>query len=518
MLFKYWKSDLQSSLVVFLVALPLCLGIALASNAPLAAGLYAGIIGGIIIGSLSGSQISVSGPAAGLTVIVITSIQTLGTFQAFTLAVFIAGFIQIAFSIFKGGAIGDYFPSSVIKGMLAAIGIILILKQFPHAVGFDSSFMGSESFNEASGENTFSQLFVALKYFHPGAVVISLLSMALMLSWEKMALKGVKFFQLIPGALVAVLLSVVVNILFGFISTDLVISGDHLVSLPFKGGIDDFVAGFRMPDWSFLSNVKVYTVALTIALVGSLESLLSIDAADKIDNDGRVTNKNRELFAQGVGNSISGLIGGLPITAVIVRTSANVSAGARSKLSAIMHGFWLLACVILIPNVLNKIPLSALAAVLILVGYKLTKVELIKKMYHKGMNQFIPFAVTIVAILLTDLLVGIFIGVIVGFIFVLRSNVHKSIVMVKEGNMHLIKFYKDVSFLQKASLQKMFNSIPDGSSVLLDGSNTVFVDEDIVDLIEDFIKRSKCSGTTVELKKSSLALCPLFLETHNGSN
>jgi MFS superfamily sulfate permease-like transporter len=516
MLFKYWKSDVQSSLVVFLVALPLCLGIALASGAPMAAGLYAGIIGGLVVGSLSGSHISVSGPAAGLTVIVIGAIQSLGSFQAFTLAVFISGFIQIAFSLFKGGAIGDYFPSSVIKGMLAAIGIILILKQFPHAIGFDASFMGSESFNEAAGENTFSQLLMALKSVHPGAVVISLLSMALMMSWEKMALKGVKFFQFIPGALVAVLLSIVINVLFGFISTDLVISGDHLVSLPFTGGLSDFVSGFAMPDWSFLSNVKIYTVALTLALVGSLESLLSIDAADKIDESGRATDKNRELFAQGVGNSLSGLIGGLPVTAVIVRTSANVSAGAKSKLSAILHGVWLLACVVMIPNLLNMIPLSALAAVLILVGYKLTKIELIKKMYHKGMNQFIPFMITIVAILLTDLLMGIFIGVIAGFIFVLRSNVHKSIVMVKEGNMHLIKFYKDVSFLQKASLQKMFNSIPDGSMVLLDGSNTVFVDEDIVDLIEEFIKRGKNSEITVELKKSSLALCPMFKEVHNG--
>lgn len=516
MLFKYWKSDVQSSLVVFLVALPLCLGIALASNAPLAAGLYAGIIGGLVVGSLSGSHISVSGPAAGLTVIVIGAIQSLGSFQAFTLALFISGFIQIAFSIFKGGAIGDYFPTSVIKGMLAAIGIILILKQFPHALGFDASFMGSESFNEASGENTFTQLLIAFKSIHPGAVVVSLLAMALMMTWEKLALKGFKFFQFVPGALVAVLLSVVLNMLFPLISSDLVISGNHLVSLPFAGGLGDFVAGFAMPDWSYFSNVKVYTVAITLALVGSLESLLSIDAADKIDESGRVTDKNRELLAQGVGNSLSGLIGGLPVTAVIVRTSANATAGAKSKLSAILHGVWLLACVVLIPNLLNQIPLSALAAVLILVGYKLTKIELIKKMYHKGMNQFIPFMITILAILLTDLLVGIFIGVVAGFIFVLRSSVHKSIVMVKEGNLHLIRFHKDVSFLQKASLQKMFNSVPDGAMVLLDGSNTVFVDEDIVDLIEEFIKRGKSSNISVELKKSSLALCPLFKDDQNG--
>lgn len=517
MLFKNWKSDFQSSLVVFLVALPLCLGIALASNAPMAAGLYAGIIGGIVIGAVSGSSISVSGPAAGLTVIVAGAIQSLGSFEAFTLAVLISGVIQILFSVFRGGVIGDYFPSSVIKGMLAAIGIILILKQFPHAVGYDADFMGDESFEEKSGGNTFTQLILAFKMFHPGAVVIALIAMAIMMTWENKA-KNYRFFQLIPGALVAVFTSVALNYGFGFISNDLVISGDHLVSLPFNGGFSDFFGGFNMPDWSHLSNPKVYAAAITIALVGSIESLLSVDAADKIDEEGRVTDKNRELLAQGVGNSLSGLIGGLPITAVIVRTSANASAGAKSKLSAIMHGFWLMLCVIFIPTLLNMIPLAALAAVLILVGYKLTKPELIKKMYDKGWNQFIPFVVTIVAILLTNLLMGILIGIVVGFVFVIKSNMHKSIVMVREDELYLIKFYKDVSFLQKATLQKFLGSIPENSSVILDGSTSVFVDEDIVDVIEDFMKRGKCSGINVELKKSSLALCPLFQERLNGTN
>lgn len=518
MLFKNWKSDFQSSLVVFLVALPLCLGIALASNAPMAAGLYAGIIGGIIIGTFSGSSISVSGPAAGLTVIVAGAIQTLGSFEAFTLAVFISGLLQIIFSLFKGGTIGDYFPTSVIKGMLAAIGIILILKQFPHAVGYDSDFMGDESFEEKSGGNTFSQLLQAFRLFHPGAVVVSLIAMAIMMTWENQAARKIKFFQLIPGALVAVIFSIVLNFSFGFISSDLVLSGEHLVTLPFSGGFGDFFGGFNMPDWSQMTNPKIFAAGVTIALVGSIESLLSVDAADKIDEEGRVTDKNRELLAQGIGNSLSGLIGGLPITAVIVRTSANVTAGAKSKLSAIFHGLWLMLCVIFIPHLLNMIPLAALAAVLLLVGYKLTKPELIKKMYEKGMNQFIPFAFTIFAILFTNLLMGILIGIVVGFVFVIKSNMHKSIVMVKEENMFLIKFYKDVSFLQKATLQKIFGGIPENATVILDGSTSVFVDDDIVDVIEEFMKRGKCTGIDVQLKKSSLALCPLFQENVNGTN
>lgn len=511
MLFRSWKKDFQSSVVVFLVALPLCLGIALASGAPLAAGIYAGIIGGVVIGAISSSPISVSGPAAGLTVIVASAIQSLGSFEALAMAVFLSGVIQIIFSLLKGGVIGDYFPSSVIKGMLAAIGIILILKQLPHAIGYDASFMGDESFAQQSGGNTFSQLLYALKVCHPGAVIISFLSLGIMLSWEKIAAKGVKFFQLIPGALVAVVVAILVNKLFTSYP-QFIIEGNHLVSLPFNGGLSDFLGGIKLPEWSLLANPGVYTVAFTLAIVGSLESLLSVNAADKIDEQGRVTDKNRELLAQGVGNALSGFIGGLPATAVIVRTSANATAGAKSKLSTIFHGVWLLLCVIFVPHILNLIPLSALASVLLLVGYKLTKPELIKKMYARGMNQFIPFAVTIVAILFTNLLMGIMIGIVVGFIFVIYSNIHKSIVLVHEDNCYLVRFHKDVSFLQKPELQKIFGGINQGASVVIDGSNAVFVDEDIIDTIEDFIKRGQAQGINVQLKKSSLALCPLFKE------
>lgn len=509
--FNNWKQDLQSSVVVFLVALPLCLGIALASGAPLASGLIAGIVGGIVVGSVSGSQLSVSGPAAGLTVIVAGAISSLGSFEALTVSVFLAGILQIIFSFVKGGKIGDYFPSSVIKGMLAAIGIILILKQFPHAVGYDADFMGDESFYQGDGQNTFSEIIRAFGAIHMGSVIVALISFLIMMGWEQGAKKS-QFFKLIPGALVAVIVSVVTNEIFKLSSSSLVINPEHLVQLPFSGGFADFWAGLKSPDWNILSNPQVYISAITIAIIASIESLLSVEAADKIDEEGRVTSKNRELLAQGVGNSISGLLGGLPVTAVIVRTSANVAAGAKSNLSAVLHGLWLFLCIVSIPHILNLIPLSCLAMVLILVGYKLTKPAIIKAMYKKGWNQFVPFAVTVIAIVLTDLLIGIGIGMVVGFVFVIRSSMHKSIVLVNDEKEWLIRFHKDVSFLQKSFLVETLSKIPEGASVVIDGSKSVYVDADIEDIIEEFMKRARCSGIKVELKKSSLALSPIFKE------
>ncbi len=410
-MFDHWKKDFQSSVVVFLVALPLCLGIALASQAPMSSGLIAGIIGGIVIGSLSGSPISVSGPAAGLTVIVASSIQQLGSFEMFAAAVFLSGMLQIAFGAFRGGTIGDYFPTSVIRGMLAAIGLILILKQFPHAVGYDADFMGDESFQESGGQNTFTRLLKSIQMTHVGAIVISMVSFLIIVGWEKLADRGMKFFQMIPGALIAVISGVVLGEVFSEIP-NLTLRGEQFVSLPENG-----FSGSRtyFPGISNLFNFKVIIVAFTLSLVGSLESLLSVDAADKLDAEGRITDKNRELIAQGVGNSLSGLLGGLPITAVIVRTSANSNAGARTRLSAVLHGLWLLVAVMTIPHILNQIPLAALATILILVGYKLVKPKLVKEMYRRGWAQFIPFAATIIAILFTDLLTGIGIGMVVGF-------------------------------------------------------------------------------------------------------
>lgn len=483
---RFWRKDFLSSLVVFLVALPLCLGIALASNAPLSSGLYAGIIGGIVIGFFSGSGVSVSGPAAGLTVIVVNSIETLGSFEAFTLAVVLSGILQIVFGFFKGGRIGDYFPSSVIRGMLAAIGIILIMKQIPHAIGN----------TEAS-------------FYHQGILLVSLISIGMMLLWEKLA-KTKKFFQLVPGPLVAVVLSIFLGTALS--QTGFAIPQEFFVQLPFSGGVDAFFGGMTSPDWTKVIEPKILTIAVTLALVGSLESLLSIEAGDKIDPQGRKTNKNKELLAQGVGNTLSGLIGGLPITAVIVRTSANVAAGAKTKLSAILHGVWLFLCVVSIPHVLNLIPLGALASVLLLVGYKLTKPALFKEIYAKGMNQFLPFVVTILAILATDLLVGILIGMTVGFMFVLRTSTSQSIVIVNEENRYLLRFHKDVSFLHKERLNEAFAVIPEKSYVIIDGSAQVDVDQDIEELIREFVKKCQLSGGIVELKKSRMALCPLFRE------
>lgn len=511
-MFDHWKKDFQSSVVVFLVALPLCLGIALASQAPMSSGLIAGIIGGIVVGFLSGSPISVSGPAAGLTVIVASSLQQLGSFELFAVSVFLSGLLQIAFGVFRGGTIGDYFPTSVIRGMLAAIGLILILKQFPHAVGYDADYMGDESFQEPGGLNTFTRLLNTLQMTHTGAILISLVSFGIIIIWEKAGEKGNKFFKMIPGALISVLSGVILAKVFQSMP-ELALRGEHFVSLPGNGFAD---AQFFIPKPQDLFNYKVLVVAFTISLVGSLESLLSVDAADKLDSDGRITDKNRELIAQGVGNSLSGLLGGLPITAVIVRTSANSTAGAKTRLSAIVHGLWLLLAVISIPHILNLIPLAALATILILVGYKLVKPKLVKDMYRKGWAQFIPFGTTVFAILFTDLLTGIAIGMVVGFFYVIKTNLHKAVVLVKDENLYLIRFYKDVSFLQKASIQKMLRSIPSGSSVMIDGSSSVFVDNDIVDLVEDFVEKAKANDITVTLKKSPLSLSPLFKEIQNG--
>lgn len=501
----HWKKDFQSSLVVFLVALPLCLGIALASQAPMSSGLIAGIVGGIVIGFLSGSPISVSGPAAGLTVIVAASLQSLGSFELFLAAVFLSGIFQILFGVFRGGAIGDYFPSSVIRGMLAAIGLILILKQLPHAVGYDADYMGDESFEETGGLNTFSRLLLTLKMVHPGAIFISLVSLVVILFWERMALKGKKFFQLIPGPLVAVASGIL-------LAPSLTLRPEQFVSLPLSG----LEAKLFLPDLATLLDPRVIGTAITLALVASLESLLSVDAADKLDEAGRITDKNRELFAQGVGNTVSGILGGLPVTAVIVRTSANANSGARTKLSAILHGVWLLLAVVTIPQFLNLIPLAVLATVLILVGYKLVKPSMVREIFGKGWDQFIPFSVTVAAIMLTDLLTGIGIGMVVGFFFVMKTNIHKAVVMVSEDDHYLIRFHKDMTFVQKAHLQRILRSIPDGAQVMIDGSTSVFVDHDIADLVRDFVRRGPSQNIVVTLKKSSLALCPLFKEESHG--
>lgn len=493
------KYDIPSSIVVFLVAIPLCLGIALASGAPMMSGLIAGIVGGIVVASFSGSNLSVSGPAAGLTTIVLAAIAQLGSYEAFLCAVVLGGFFQILLGIFRAGTIGHFFPSAVIKGMLSAIGLILILKQIPHALGYDKDFEGDESFIQADGENTFSEILNALNYLSPGAILISVVSIIVLVMWDRNSIKNHGFLKFVPGPLLVVIFGVAANAIFQASIPSLAISAEHLVTLP---GASEFFRQMTFPDFSHFGNPDVYIVAVTLALVASLESLLSIEAADKLDEFKRITPLNRELRAQGIGNMVSGLIGGLPVTAVIVRSSANINAGARTKASAIMHGLLLLTAVLAIPSILSLIPLSALAAILIVTGFKLTKPALYRQMFRKGWDQFLPFVITIVAILLTNLLIGIFIGIAVGLFFVLKTNFHEAISVIKDANNYLLRLNKDVTFLNKALLRRTFERIPDNTTLIIDGGNSMFIDNDIIETIDDFMLNAPSRNIKVEIKKS----------------
>ncbi|HEX6226908.1 MAG TPA: SulP family inorganic anion transporter [Chryseolinea sp.] len=507
---KNFNHDLPASIVVFLVALPLCLGVALASGAPLFAGIIAGVVGGIVVGSISGSALSVSGPAAGLTTIVLSSITTMGSFEAFLTTVVLAGIIQFILGVFKAGTIGNYFPSSVIKGMLAAIGLILILKQIPHAIGYDKDFEGDESFIQADGQNTFTEIVHAFGYINFGAVIVFAFSMLILIMWERPAIKNHKFSTLLPAPLFVVATGLLLNIIFLNAFPALAIEQEHLVSLPVAESLGSFINQFELPDFSVIGKKETWTIAFTIAIVASLESLLSIDAVDKLDPFKRTSPLSRELKAQGIANAVSGLIGGLPVTAVIVRSSANVAAGARTRTSAVTHGLLLLLTALFIPTFLNKIPLASLAAILLMVGYKLAKPSLIRNMYLKGKDQFIPFAVTIIAILLTDLLIGITIGILVGLFFVLKTNFHRALFSVNENGNYLIRLTKDVSFLNKALLRQTFKEIPDGANVIIDGARSAFIDQDILETINDFRESASNRDISVELKQTVTAYNPFF--------
>lgn len=503
---NYLKSlvtDFPSAMVVFLVALPLCLGIALGSNAPLFSGIIAGIVGGIVIGIISGSQLSVSGPAAGLTAIVVVAIGKLQVFEAFLLAVVIGGVLQLILGFIKAGVLGDYIPSGVIKGMLAAIGLILILKQLPHLVGYNVDFPGDESFKQTDGENTFTELFNAFSNIMPLAFGIGILSILIQVVWDKYLAKLHKAFSLIPSPLIVVLAAVVINEAIRGSNPSLALNEAHLVNIPIAGSFAEFTSFFTAPDLSYLGNITVWTTALTLAIVASLETLLNIQAADELDPYKRVTPTNRELKAQGVGNIVSGLIGGLPITSVIVRTSANINAGAKTKMSAVLHGIFLLLSVAFIPTILNLIPLSALAGILIYTGYKLAKPKIFKEFYSKGMGQFLPFVITILAILFTDLLVGILIGCVVGLFFVMRSNFQSAVFVVNDSNKYLFRLRKDVSFLNKPIVKRKLEEVPEDSYVLIDCTRADFIDRDIVEVIEDFMKHAPLQNIRVELKKST---------------
>ncbi len=483
-----WRADLPASIVVSLVALPLCLGIALASGAPLFSGLIAGIVGGIVVGLLSRSPLSVSGPAAGLTVIVLDAIQSLPSYQVFLAVVVIAGIIQIVFSVSRAGLLGEFVPSSVITGMLAAIGLILILKQIPYAVGYEKDFEGSEKFFDAEGGNTLSTLWMSLtERLTPGAAIIGISCIAFLFIWDKVKPKQGPL-KLLPGPLVVVLMGVIGNVLLAALRPEWALGAKHLVQVPISDGFNGFVGLFTFPDFSAIGTTIVWTTALTLAIVASLESLLSVKAVDELDPRRRTTDKNWELFAQGGGNIVSGMIGGLPVTSVIVRSSANVLAGAESKASAVMHGVWLLLSVALIPAVLNLIPLSALAAVLIHTGYKLTNPALFLERYRQGLTQFIPFIVTVGAILFTDLLIGILVGLVVGFAFVIARNFRPAITFAVDGEDCLLRARRNLYFIHKYELQKALNRVPDSAVLVIDLSSTNYVDLDNIDIINAFIK------------------------------
>ena len=489
-LFANLKSDFASGLVVFLVALPLCLGIALASGAPLFAGIISGVVGGIVVGFLSNSHLSVSGPAAGLTAIVLTAITELGTFNSFLLAVFIAGIIQLLLGFIKAGSISNYFPTNVIEGMLAGIGVIIFLKQIPHAIGYDNDYEGDEAFLQSDGQNTFSELFSIFDYIQWGSILITIISLSILIAWTK-----VDFFKklkLVPAALIAVVFGILLNEFFIQSGSSLAIGSEHLVSLPVPQSFDEFKTIFVFPDFLAVSNSKVWIVAITIAVVASIETLLCIEAADRMDSLKRYTDTNIELKAQGIGNILSSLLGGLPMTSVVVRTSANNNAGAKSKMSAIIHGLLLLVSVLAIPTLLNKIPLATLASILLLVGYKLANPKIIRHFWEKGKYQFIPFISTFIAVVFTDLLKGVALGIIISVLFVLKGNMQRAYNFRKEeyseGDIIHIDLAQEVSFLNKAAIKATLNNIPSNSKVVINATDTVYIAHDVLDLIKEFKK------------------------------
>ncbi len=504
-LFKNLKNDLPASIVVFFVAVPLCLGIALASGAPLFAGIIAGIVGGIVVGVASGSPLGVSGPAAGLAVIVLTSIASLGgSWTAFLTAVVLAGIIQLILGYAKAGFIAYFFPSSVIKGMLTGIGLLIILKQIPHALGWDKDAFGDDEFFQADGENTFSEIFKAIDFLTPGAVIIGAISLAILIFWDKVLSKKNKIFSIINGPLVVVAFGILMFNLYKNGILDFSLNAQQVVAVPVPHSISEFFGQFTFPDFSALTNFEVWKIAIVLAIVASLETLLCVEATDKMDPDKRITPTNRELKAQGLGNVVSGLIGGLPVTQVIVRSTANISFGGKTKLSAILHGVFLLISALTIASVLNMIPLASLAAILLMVGYKLAKPALFKDMYKLGWEQFIPFTATVVAILATDLLKGITVGILFGIFYTLRHsyrNSHhlKETEKTENGQeVHHIELAQEVSFFNKASVMRVLDEIPANSKVIIDCSKSKSIAYDVIELTKNYEINAKTKNITVE--------------------
>jgi carbonic anhydrase len=480
------KYDLPAGIVVFLVALPLCLGIALASGAPLFSGIISGIIGGIVVGLASGSHTSVSGPAAGLAAVVLASITKLGAFEILLAAIVIAGALQLIMGVARAGVIANYIPSNVIKGLLAAIGILLILKQLPHAIGYDANRADESSFIQANGENTFSAILHAFAAITPGALIIALLSMLALVYWDKTPLKNVK---LLPAPLFVVVLGVALQLTFARFFPALAIAPAHLVDIP-PVDTNNLGAYLQLPDLAHFTNRDVWIVGVTIAIVASLETLLNVEAVDKLDPHKRETPPNRELVAQGLGNICAGLLGGLPVTSVIVRSSVNVQNDNRTKASSVFHGLLLLASVLVLAPMLNLIPLAALAAILIVTGYKLAKVSLFRDMYKKGWSQFVPFVVTVAAIVLTDLLTGVLIGLAASLFYLMRSH-FRTPFSLEQYRLHIGDIIKmelpnQVSFLNKATIKSALWDIPANANVLIDASGTDYIDNDVLEIIDDY--------------------------------
>jgi MFS superfamily sulfate permease-like transporter len=503
--FTRWQDDLPASVVVFFVAVPLCLGIALASGAPLFSGLIAGIIGGIVVGSISDSSLGVSGPAAGLAIIVLHAIQDLGTFEIFLVAVIIGGVIQVLLGLLKGGVIGFYFPSSVIKGMLAAIGIIIFIKQIPHAFGYDRDYEGDMSFQQGDGQNTFSELSNMLDFISPSSMIVAAVSLFILLLWDLFLVKKSKVFKIIPGPLVAVVFGIVYQLICSKYLPDMSIKGGHLVTVPTSANVNEFFSNFTTPDFSAINNINVWLTGATIAVVASLETLLCVDATDKLDPEKGTTNTNRELLAQGTGNILAGLIGGLPITQVIVRSSANIQSGGKTKMAAIMHGFFILVCVSIIPFVLNLIPLAILASILFVVGYKLAKPILFRSMYQLGWKQFIPFLVTVLGVVFIDLLKGISLGMLVAIITVIPAKLSNVFTIIEETDNGVRKIKMTLSekltFFNKKSVYKTLEQVTNGSEITIDMSNSKYIDSDIEEIIEEFKGQAKEREISVSLIK-----------------
>ncbi|GAB3260122.1 SulP family inorganic anion transporter [Larkinella harenae] len=488
--FSNAEGDIKGGVVSFLVAVPLCLGIALASGAPLFSGIIAGIVGGLVIGLFSRSAVSISGPEAGLIVVTLAAIESLGTFPAFLLATFMAGILQIGLGFLRAGIISNFFPSSVIKGMLAGIGVILIIKQLPHLVGYDTDSAEEISLFQPDGFDIINQFQAAIGQLNAVAFLIAAVSLTLLLLWERPYFKQHKVLKNIPAALIVVLTGITINEVMALIHPAWALKGNHLVQLPIAGSAAEFFGLFTMPDFGQWTNPQVYAAAISIALVASLEALLAIEASDQLDPLKRKTPSNRELKAQGIGNMVSGLVGGIPVTSVIVRSSVSINAGARTKLAALVHGTLLLVCVIALPAVLNRIPWAALASILLITGYKLSRIQIFKELLGEGISKFLPFVATVVAILLTDLLTGIAVGMIVALFFVLRENylnAHKTETFHVDGQKRIrISLGDYVSFLSKASIVKSLTNVPDNAIVEIDCSHSSYIDSDVMNTIQNF--------------------------------